>query len=349
MAARADPIREFADQQAEVARQTRSLRAQLEAQRAEIMDLRRMLDFVRQVDETPIRPATWKQPRAKSKGHGIVTVMLTDTHFDEVVKPEQVGGMNAYDRRIAELRLRRWSDHVITLASDYVAGIAYDGCQIMLGGDLFSGTIHQELRETNAATLFESVVHWLDPLLSALRQQADVFGHVHIGAVVGNHGRMTRKPVAKNRAQDNIEWLMLKVLQRELKADQRFTVEVSDAADLRVFVYGTRYLLTHGDQFRGGSGISGALSPLMIGQARKIRRELAAGQPFDWLVMGHWHQYWVGKRIIVGGTLKGVDEYGWIGNFEPEPPSQAWWITDPEHGVTISAPVHVMDRKAEGW
>ena len=29
--------------------------------------------------------------------------------------------------------------------------------------------------------------------------------------------------------------------------------------------------------------------------------------------------------------------------------SKAFWITTPDRGITISAPVHVMDREAEGW
>jgi len=142
---------------------------------------------------------------------------------------------------------------------------------------------------------------------------------------------------------------MYRIIERELRGDKRFTVRVADGPDLRVDIYETRFLLTHGDQFRGGSGIAGALSPLMLGKARKMARESFLGEPFDWLTIGHWHQYWMGKGVIVGGTLKGMDEYAWQGNFEPEEATQAFWITDPKYGVTLSAPLHVVDREAEGW
>lgn len=338
-----------AEVDAEAARQARSLKSQNDALKVELTELRRLLDFTRAIDAVKVRPATWTAPKPGAKARGIVTNMLTDTHFDEVVDPVQIEGFNAYDRRIAEMRLRRWADKTIDLAINHISGVEYDGCVTLVGGDIFSGNIHEELRETNAGTLFEGVVHWIEPMLSAFRLLADAFGKLELDMVVGNHGRMTRKPRAKDRAQDNVEWLMYRIIERELRGDDRITVRVSDGADLRVNVYSTRYLLTHGDQFRGGSGIAGALSPLMIGQARKLRRELAAGQPFDWLVIGHWHQYWVGKRIIVGGCLKGMDEYAWQGNFEPEEASQAFWITDPRFGVTLSAPIHVVDREAEGW
>lgn len=69
----------------------------------------------------------------------------------------------------------------------------------------------------------------------------------------------------------------------------------------------------------------------------------------DWLVMGHWHQYFHGKGLIVSGSMKGYDEYAYVSNFEPEPPQLAFWVTTPEHGVTISAPILPADRQAEGW
>ncbi len=335
--------------EAETARQLRRFKTELESRQEEIKGLRYQLDFVQAIDEAKLQAPVWPSPASAAGQHGVVTLMLTDTHFEENVKPEQIDNLNAYNRRVAELRLRRWAEQSIVIARDYIKGIEYDGCSLMLGGDIFSGNIHAELKESNSGTLFEGVLHWLEPLEAAFRLLADEFGKLHISAVVGNHGRMTKKPIAKNRAQDNIEWLMYRFLAREMASDERITWQVSDAADALVKVYDTNYLLTHGDQFHGGSGISGMMAPLMLGQHRKTRRQMAADKPYDWLVMGHWHQYWHGKNIIVGGTMKGYDEYAYVSNFEWEPPQQAFWITDPEHGPTIAVPVHVMDRKAEGW
>jgi len=114
-------------------------------------------------------------------------------------------------------------------------------------------------------------------------------------------------------------------------------------------VHDTRFLLTHGDQFRGGSGIAGIMSPLKLGQHRKGQREQALGRGFDWMVMGHFHQYICGQGLLVNGSLKGYDEYAYISNFGTEVPTQAFWITTPEHGMTFTAPIFPADRKAEGW
>jgi hypothetical protein len=209
-----------------------------------------------------------------------------------------------------------------------------------LGGDIFSGIIHEELVETNAATIFDSLLYWCEPIAAGIRLLRDAFGRVFLPCVVGNHGRRQRKPHAKNRAQDNFDYFFYHLLRKTLP-DKTIEFKISDSADQSYTVFNTRYLLTHGDQFRGGSGIAGMLSPLLIGDARKRERENAVQRPYDYLVMGHWHQLAFLRGLIVNGSLKGYDEYAFVSNFRFEPPRQAFWITDAHHGVTITAPIHV--------
>jgi hypothetical protein len=130
--------------------------------------------------------------------------------------------------------------------------------------------------------------------------------------VVGNHGRRQRKPHAKNRAQDNFDFFFYHLLAKLLSGEKGISFAISEAADQPYIVYNTRYLLTHGDQFRGGSGIAGMLSPLMIGDARKRQREQAVRRPYDYMIMGHWHQLGFLRGLIVNGSLKGYDEYAFV-------------------------------------
>ena len=327
-----------------------TLTTALRARDETIERLRSQLDLLSHIDQTKLEPPRWLQPvRPTKKVRGTVVAMLTDTHFGEVVNPAEIDFLNAYDDRIAEMRLHRFADKTIALSRDYISGITYDGCVLLLGGDIFSGVIHEELEQTNADTLYESVVHWMEPLLAVINELASAFGKLHIATTYGNHGRRTKKPRAKKRAQDNIEWLFYRSLQRATKGDKRITWQIPESVDTYISVYSTRFLLTHGDQFRGGSGIAGALSPLLLGQHRKTRRAMASGRPFDILTIGHFHQYLTLPGLIVGGSLKGADEYSYIGNFGYEPAQQAFWVVDPEHGVTMHAPLHVVDREAEGW
>lgn len=344
-------IRESLEADAELHREIKALAARATRQSKEIEELRQLLGVLSTIDTAIIRPPKWTLPGPKKRGRrAIVTLQLTDTHFDEVVRPEQVAFLNAYDRPIAEQRLRRWVEKSINLARDYIAGVEYDGCAILATGDLLSGNIHAELRESNAATLYDSAIHWVGQLASAIDILATEFGQLTIGAVVGNHGRDSHKPVYKDRARSNIEWLMWRVLAREFKDDERVTFQVSDAIDLTVQLYNTRYLLTHGDEFKGGTGISGAKAPLMLGQHRTIMRQMGTEQPVDYMVVGHFHQLQLPSQgLVLGGSMKGYDEYAFGKRFRPEPAQQAFWLTSAEHGPTVSAPVFVSDRKAEGW
>jgi predicted phosphodiesterase len=327
------------------------LRERIRRQDREIEKLTKLFGLLERIDRANVESPRWtRQYKGKAGKRGIATYQLSDTHFDEVVNPAEIAFINAYDRRIAELRLRRWVDKGIALARDYISGIEYDGAAIFATGDILSGDIHEELKESNESTVYDAAVHWTGQLSAAIRLMADEWGKLHIAVVVGNHGRNSRKPVYKHRAQSNIEWLMWRFLAREFAADKRVTFQISDSMDLTVRLYGTNYLITHGDEFRGGSGIQGARAPLALGQHRTGVRQQATQQPMDYMVVGHFHQYQPPSQgLVMGGSLKGYDEYAFGKRFRPEPARQAFWVTSPEYGPTISAPVHVQDRKSEGW
>lgn len=344
--------RERFTENAEIARTNRALRSALGEKDQELDQIRKRLGVYERLDTETLAPPTWLIPKAPPKGNrAIPSMLLTDVHWDETVKPEQIDGMNAYNRRIAEQRVKRAFERAIIVSRDYLSGVTYDGFQLFLGGDLLSGIIHDELRETNEATVIESILSVVEPLVAGITLLAEQFGKVHVAAVVGNHGRNTKKPRAKNRPQDNFDWLVYKLLEREFRGRENVTIQVSDAADTRVTLYRTRYLLTHGDQFSGGSGISGALAPLLLGTHRKTRRESAAGRPYDVMVMGHFHTsiWFPTKGLIVGGSVVGYNEFSYQNNMDPEPPQCAFWLTTPDRGITFNAPVFVGDRKAEGW
>lgn len=342
-----------ADAQATERKEIQSLKAQVRNLTLDRDRLRTQLGAIEALEaHGKVEPPRWLVPKNPPKGNrATLCLLLTDAHLDEVVDPAQVDGINAYNREIAELRLERLFERTVRLARHYLAGVKYDGAVLFLGGDIFSGNIHEELQRTNADTLFGSLLYWLGPIRAGVEMLAKEFGRVHVAGVPGNHGRLTRKPIAKQRAADNLDWLLYRLLARELAGDSRITWEVPTAADAHVQVYNTRFLLTHGDQFRGGSGISGALAPLLLGSHRKTRRQTMAGRPYEYMVMGHFHQslFLPSKGLLAGGSVKGMDEYSYVQNYEPEAPQQALWLVTPEHGLGWSTNIHVGDRKAERW
>lgn len=288
-------------------------------------------------------------PKSKTAHHATAHLLLSDLHLDEVVRPEEMRGINAYNRDIALQRLTRTAEGFVKVCRDYWSGHIYDGAVVALGGDVFSGEIHDELRESNEEPLIGSLVFWLDPLADVLRVIADEFGKVHVPVVVGNHGRTSRKPRAKFRARSNFDWAIAHALARTFAGDQRVSFDIPDSADCRFPVYGQHTLLTHGDQATGGAGIGGIWPPIMRLVARKRAQGDATGQPFHTMICGHWHSYVQGPDFIVNGSVKGYDEYAMVSNFAYEVPQQAAWLETPEHGRTWTAPIFSQDRAAEGW
>lgn len=311
--------------------------------------LEAMFEAIQEIEKHK-KPPSWIVPKRKQKGHhGTLSLLLSDLHLDEVVDPDEVEGLGCYNREIALQRLHRTHEKTIMLAREYISGVTYDGLNLMLGGDLYSGFIHEELAETNEATLIASVEYWLDQLSAFVGGMADEFGKVHVSGVVGNHSRLSRKPRAKRRVTDNVDWLTYRLLARDFKNDDRVSFQVPESADTTVEVYDTKYLFTHGDQFRGGAGVVGALTPIMTGANRKAKRAMLIDRSWDYMVCGHFHQLGYFKNVIINGSLKGYDEYAYINNYEHEEAQQALWLTTPEHGVTGTWKILSENRKAEGW
>ena len=311
--------------------------------------LTRTIESSEQILEQDLHPPTWLAPAKPKKSSATLVVMLSDTHFDEVVVPEEVDFLNAYNRTIATMRLQKWTENIIKVSRHYLSGVTYDGVFLILGGDIFSGDIHEELHDTNADTMLGSLLYWSEQLTASIGLLAEEFGKVHITSVVGNHGRTTRKPRMKLRVKTNYDWLVTKMIERYFEKDKRVTFQIPEGADSLVSIYGYGQLITHGDQASGGGGIGGIWPPIMRLKARKAQRYLATGSNFQTMWCGHWHQLVQTPSLIINGSLKGVDEYAFINNFSFEQPQQALAVITPERGITIQAPIFCADRKAEGW
>lgn len=312
----------------------------------------RYQDFIAEIAARRIEPPAWTlHPKQGKRRQAVPTALFSDAHFDEKVDPAQIGGVNGYDRKIATKRLKNFFENAIKICDEFISGVEYPGFVLAVAGDLFSGQIHEELRDTNEDVLCSSLVYWLEPMSAGINLLAERFGSVYIPWVVGNHPRLSLKPRNKGGVRDNFDWLLGQLLAREFRGNKKVQFAVSESFDYQYMIYRTRYLLTHGDQFRGGSGISAEFSPLFIGDARKRQRYQAVKTPYDVMVFGHWHRLILGLEspaMIGNGSIKGYDEYAARGNFKFERPRQAFWLTDPVHGVTIRTPIHVQSDD-EPW
>lgn len=292
-------------------------------------------------------PPDWTiEPRNKESAPGVPTFFLSDLHWGEVVHPSQINGVNKYNVAIAHERMNTAVESAIHLLKIISPKMEYPGIVVPLGGDMISGNIHDELTATNEINSMPAVLDLYGVLVAVINRMADAFGKVFLPCVSGNHGRDTQKIWGKDRHHTSFDWLLYKFLAKHFESDKRVTFFIPDGPDAYYRVYNHRYLLSHGDQFRGGDGMIGALGPIIRGDHKKRSRNAQIDMEYDTMILGHWHQYIHLTRLIVNGSLKGYDEYAYSNNFGYEPPQQALWITHPKYRITFRMPVYV-DRTQE--
>lgn len=288
---------------------------------------------------TPEPPKWVERHQGKGSSRGMPMTIWSDWHFGETVRPEEVGGFNEFNADVAAKRIQTLVDQTISLCWNHMgnAAVEYPGIVVMLGGDMISGDLHEELFATNDRTTQQCINDLTDLLASALEQMADKFGRVFVPCVVGNHGRASKKPRMKGRVYTSHEWNIYCNLERHFRKDDRVTFLIPGESDAYFRVYGHRFLLTHGDGLgvKGGDGIIGALGPIARGSLKVGASEAKIGRDVDTIVMGHWHQYLTFPGVIVNNSLKGYDEYARLAMRAPySRPSQALWFCHPEHGIT---------------
>lgn len=270
---------------------------------------------------------------------GIPTLFLSDWHWGEVVSPDQIQFQNEFNLKIAEKRARICFEQFSRIWSSH-----QQGCVVLLGGDMVSGTIHEELLLTNDDDILPVVMDCAEKITSGLLYLLSHFAEIVVFCVIGNHGRSTQKGRFKGRIRTNYDWLAYALCKKYFEGDDRIQIEVSTGTDSYYSVLGTRYLLTHGDLLGGGSEpILGSLAGVSRGDQKLRLRQQMVGKPYDVLVYGHYHQLRMTPKRICNGNLKGPDEFSWNLGFAPEPPQQASWLTHPIHGVTLMAPIQCQD------
>lgn len=364
---------EFADEQQqatfrenqEIARKLRAVTAELgevTAERNRLATSEAALRRVYEAAATLTPEPDWLKPRKRStkaeRALATLVPFLSDLHAGEVVRPEEMSGFNAYNLRIADLRLQRFFDNAIYASREYFGGLEYEGIVLPLGGDLISGSIHDELRDTDELSVLDSTL-WVAPrLVAGLEKWAEVFPRVHVVSVPGNHGRDGKLPRYKGRSAHNADTHIARMVAmfwaQKNAAPGSVTFDIPESYDAQFIIHRTRFSLEHGEEFQKnnpGTAEIGMLGPAKRGHLRKSRALTAEGRPFDIVLLAHFHQlvYAPFQGFVANGSVKGYDEYAKGMSLKPEPPQQALFVVDPEHGPTLHAPIHVMDRAAEGW
>jgi hypothetical protein len=335
------------DDQPDLKRQIKSLQAELTRANEKAVTeeaIRRKIIGLNDAVTTAGCPAWMTEPAKKHSSPGVPTLFCSDWHTGEVVNPSQINHVNEFNMAIMRERVNALVESSIDLLRIISPKLEYPGIVCPLGGDMISGNIHDELTATNELNTMPTVLELFSILVGMINRLADVFGRVFLPCVTGNHGRDTTKIWNKDRHATSFDWLLYSFLAKRFEDDKRITFLIPDGPDAYYRIFNHHYLLTHGDQFRGGDGMIGALGPIIRGDHKKRSRNSQIDMEYDTMLIGHWHQYVHLNRLIVNGSIKGYDEYAYNNNFGFEPPQQALWITHPQWRMTFRMPVYV-DKK----
>ena len=281
----------------------------------------------------------WNHTKSGQSVTGTAIHLLSDLHATEVVEKAEMRGDNEYNTDIFRARMKHTADMTLKLLFNFLSKPKYDGMILGLGGDIYSGFIHEELDSTNDMEPPDAVRECTYQLVKYIKTMRQCFDRMFIPCVVGNHGRQDKKPRFKRFVRRNWEWLIYHLVADQFKDDPGVQFAIPEAPDITFNVYGRDYWFTHGTQFKGGNAISGIMTALRMGQFKKLLVESSLNRPFHTMLVGHFHQEFMTERLVVNGSMIGYNEFAKGLNFPFEEPTQSLWIDHPDKQMAYSMPV----------
>ena len=268
-----------------------------------------------------------RKPKGKVRAASAQSMIapLADTHIGDNVEADEMVGLNSYNIDIFNKRLYGWATQVLTLAELRRNSVEIDELVIPMLGDMISGDIHMELALTNNDHNMGQMIRGANLIAQALMFLAPHFDKVRVPCVVGNHGRMTRKPPMKNKYMD-WDYMLYQWVSVFCKNQKNIEFHIPKSFMTSVEVKNRNILVSHGDFVNGaGSGTAiskGILNMRNILQFRKglqdeigklRNEEIGLPEYFDSVLIGHFHridEIDIGTGAIhICGCMKGGDEF----------------------------------------
>ncbi len=304
-------------------------------------DLRRSVFGL--VDPMP-EPAFFPAPAGAEPSAETAILMASDWHWGERVDLAAMDGLNSYDVNIAGRRAARFFQASGDLATKHWTGPPPARLILILGGDMTSGEIHDELAKTNEALSIPAVKQCAGAIMAGIRLLLDRLPcPIDVINLPGNHGRSTRKPESKAAALTSYDTLLGDVLDLAFRDEPRVSFFSPVSGDAVFSIDGWTFLATHGDRIgsRGGMGFVGPAATAARGFKRVIADYAARGALIDFILCGHFHNALRLEEGWVNGCLVGPSEFARDGRFRPRPASQTFLAVHPRRGVTQVREIHV--------
>lgn len=317
-------------------RQVRELEARIRELTDQLLNTRDLLGVQREAAQHRVEPLAMREHRS-GKREGASLILLSDCHVDEIVERGSVNGLNEHNPDIARMRMARVFEGARWLTQHARQSHLVRDVILWIGGDLISGTIHEDLRETNAMGLPESIAFATQLAGDGIRHLlADPeTEHVRVVCSTGNHGRLAPgKPRIHTRNETNAETIIYLSLAREFAGERRVTFHLPEGVFSYFQVYGRTVRASHGDHLKYSGALGGLTNPINRAIARM---NMARHADLD--LFGHWHTYFDAGTWIVNGATVGYGPFSeWI-HCPYERPQQAWALLDAKRWRSLCAPI----------
>jgi hypothetical protein len=260
--------------------------------------------------------------KKSSTSESVAFIVVSDTHLEQQVLPDEVNGLNEYNLAIAESRMNNLflrGHKLITMAQN---DSKIDTVVIPILGDMISGNIHEELAEDNLLGPADAVIFAQRLLASGIEEIANdkTIKKIVVRCHTGNHGRMTHeRRNGKNENGLSLETILYHWLADYFRNNKKVTVEVPNSAISYLKVYDTNIRMMHGHSIRYSGGIGGPTIPVNKAIARYDQAHQA-----DLTILGHFHTYFDGGRFLINGSSIGTTAYSL--SFGHETPKQTFFL-----------------------
>jgi hypothetical protein len=280
-----------------------------------------------------------------AKEHDVIehlVMHLSDGHHDQIITPEECGGLECHDFSVAVCRAEQYIDTVLKWTQETLAPTFYfPELTILAYGDHTSGEIHGHMKRSYFRNQFKNslAIGQLHSLM--VRDLAPYFEIINIVYVPGNHGRRSQKK-DYHGAQDNWDYLIAKTTELYCRDMKNVHFTIPDAYSINLDINGVGFCIFHGDDIRSNLGIP------WYGLERRQRRIMAlnriqGGPPIRYYCCGHFHRpattTEVDGEMLVNGPWVATDAYAYNALSSYSEPTQLVHGVNSKYGITWRLPV----------
>jgi hypothetical protein len=294
-------------------------------------------------ETVPTRPAVppGRAPRLTKNRLPVAGILdLGDWHYGEVVDFESTGGVYQYNPSIAAERFDHTVDQAIELGREHKIGELV----VILGGDMISGNIHDDLNRTNESMVVNQTLEMAEIVTGGIDKVSSAFSVVRALSVSGNHPRLEKIPHFKHKQTENLDYMLDQIVQLMTKKQGNLEWLTRKSFWNNFEVEGRRFLTMHGDtnKQQNSMGIS------FYAIEKELRKYMGLVNDgtiphFHDMITHHQHTLAAipvgGAMNYINGSGKGGDEYSLAGSRPPSPARQRF--------LAVSQGKVVADRAIE--